>query len=86
MNHDATILAPAKVGTIATTVYLSGESWWTTVTFPSPPLGMNISFDVFTDERGITTHATDDATRVHGPATVMWFFNTFPPFITNVTR
>src|ERR1039457_6326850 len=37
-------LAPAKGATVAASVYLSGESWWTTVTFPSPPFGMNISF------------------------------------------
>ena len=30
----------ANVSTVATVVYLSGESWWTTVTVPSPPLGM----------------------------------------------
>src|SRR5207237_10113324 len=34
------VFAPMNVGTVATTVYLSGESWWTTVTLPSPPLGM----------------------------------------------
>src|SRR5216684_5817174 len=38
------VFAPANVATVATTVYLSGESWWTTVTLPSPPFGMNISF------------------------------------------
>src|SRR5580704_5165604 len=38
------VLAPAKVSTVATTVYLSGESWWTTVTLPSPPFGMKTSF------------------------------------------
>src|SRR5258708_5457945 len=34
------VFAPAKVGTVATVVYLSGESWCTTVTLPSPPFGM----------------------------------------------
>src|SRR2546425_11149962 len=38
------VFAPANVGTVATTVYLSGESWWTTVTLPSPPFGMKINF------------------------------------------
>src|SRR5258706_6396409 len=38
------VFAPANVGTVAITVYLSGESWWTTVTLPSPPFGMYISF------------------------------------------
>ena len=36
----AIVFAPANVSTVATTVYLSGESWWTTVTLPSPPFGM----------------------------------------------
>ena len=34
------VLAPRIVGTVATTVYLSGESWRTTVTLPSRPAGM----------------------------------------------
>src|ERR1035438_2934919 len=38
------VLAPANVATVATSVYLSGESWWTTVTLPSPPFGMKTSF------------------------------------------
>src|ERR1700693_4120218 len=38
------VFAPAKVATVATSVYLSAESWWTTVTLPSPPFGMKISF------------------------------------------
>src|SRR5262245_66449812 len=38
------VFAPANVGTVATTVYLSADSWCTTVTFPSPPLGMKMSF------------------------------------------
>jgi hypothetical protein len=38
------VFAPATVGTVATTEYLSAGSWWTTVTFPSPPSGMKISF------------------------------------------
>src|ERR1700733_12386834 len=38
------VFAPAKVATVATVVYLSGESWCTTVTLPSPPLGMKINF------------------------------------------
>src|SRR5262249_11466586 len=38
------VFAPANVGTVATTVYLSAESWCTTVTLPSPPFGMKISF------------------------------------------
>src|SRR5437773_2206662 len=38
------VFAPANVSTVATTVYLSAESWWTTVTLPSPPFGMKISF------------------------------------------
>src|SRR5512143_1579233 len=38
------VFAPANVLTVATVEYLSGESWWTTVTFPSPPFGMYISF------------------------------------------
>src|SRR5262249_49599277 len=37
-------LAPANVATVATTVYLSGEAWWTTVTLPWAPFGMKISF------------------------------------------
>src|ERR1700704_3070835 len=37
------VFAPANVGTVATTVYLSAESWWTTVTWPSAPLGMQMS-------------------------------------------
>src|SRR5258706_8404025 len=36
----AIVFAPANVATVPTTVYLSGESWWTTVTLPSPPFGM----------------------------------------------
>src|SRR6185295_8738092 len=36
----AMVFAPANVSTVATVVYLSGESWWTTVTLPSPPFGM----------------------------------------------
>src|SRR5882672_7877322 len=38
------VFAPGNVATVATTVYWSGESWCTTVTLPSPPFGMNISF------------------------------------------
>src|SRR5436190_1079709 len=34
------VLAPATVGTVATTVYLSAESWCATVTLPSCPFGM----------------------------------------------
>jgi hypothetical protein len=37
------VRAPRIVGTVATTVYLSGESSCTTVTLPSP-LGMYINF------------------------------------------
>src|SRR4051812_40153937 len=44
VGSTAMVLAPANVATVATTVYLSGESWWTTVTLPSPPFGMKISF------------------------------------------
>src|ERR1700676_3673995 len=43
-GSTAIVFAPATMGTVATTVYLSGESWWTTVTVPSPPFGMYISF------------------------------------------
>jgi hypothetical protein len=39
-GSTAIVFAPANVSTVATTVYLSGESWWTTVTLPSPPFGM----------------------------------------------
>src|ERR1039458_7791324 len=38
------VFAPANVATVSTTVYLSGESWCTTVTLPSPPFGIKISF------------------------------------------
>ena len=38
------VLAPANVATVPTTEYLSGLSWCTTVTFPSPPFGIRISF------------------------------------------
>ena len=34
------LFAPANVSIVATVVYLSGESWWTTVTLPSPPFGI----------------------------------------------
>src|SRR5204863_6912554 len=44
VGSTAIVFAPAKVATVSTTVYLSGESWWTTVTLPSPPFGMKISF------------------------------------------
>src|SRR3954454_20913260 len=37
-GSPAIVFAPANVATVSTTVYLSGESWWTTVTFPCPPL------------------------------------------------
>ena len=40
LGSTAIVFAPANVGTVATTVYLSAASWWTTVTFPSAPLGM----------------------------------------------
>src|SRR5450759_4809056 len=40
-ESTAIVFAPA---TVATSVYLSGESWWTTVTLPSLPFGMKISF------------------------------------------
>src|SRR5258708_35739208 len=40
----AIVFAPGNVSTVATTVYLSGESWWATVTLPSPPFGMKTSF------------------------------------------
>src|SRR3984893_12326965 len=43
-GSTAIVFAPANVATVATTVYLPGESWWTTVTLPSPPFGMKISF------------------------------------------
>src|SRR6202795_3517445 len=43
-GSTAIVFAPANVATVAVTVYLSGESWWTTVTLPSPPFGMKISF------------------------------------------
>src|ERR1700694_1179114 len=39
-GSTAIVFAPANVSTVATVVYLSGESWWTTVTLPSPPFGM----------------------------------------------
>src|SRR5712692_8444698 len=39
-GSTAIVFAPANVATVATTVYLSGESWRTTVTLPSPPFGM----------------------------------------------
>src|SRR5262252_11233610 len=38
-GSTAMVFAPANVVTVSTTVYLSGESWWTTVTSPCPPLG-----------------------------------------------
>src|SRR5213083_585859 len=44
VGSTAIVFAPAKVATVSTTVYLSGESWWTTVTLPSPSFGMKISF------------------------------------------
>src|SRR5580700_1525532 len=43
-GSTAIVLAPANVATVATVVYLSGESWCTTVTLPSPPLGMKTNF------------------------------------------
>src|ERR1700688_2344552 len=43
-GSTAIVFAPANVATVATTVYLSGESWWTTVALPSPPFGMKTSF------------------------------------------
>src|SRR6188508_2874496 len=43
-GSTAIVFAPGVVATVATTVYLSGESWWTTVTFPSAPFGMKMSF------------------------------------------
>src|ERR1035437_614293 len=43
-GSTAIVFAPANVATVATSVYLSGESWWTTVTLPSPPFGIKISF------------------------------------------
>src|SRR5712672_535894 len=43
-GSTAIVFAPANVATVATTVYLSGESWCTTVTLPSPPFGMKINF------------------------------------------
>src|SRR5712672_3535382 len=39
-GSTAIVFAPANVSTDATVVYLSGESWWTTVTLPSPPFGI----------------------------------------------
>src|SRR6266576_1266490 len=39
-ESTAIVFAPANVVTVDTTVYLSAESWWTTVTLPSPPFGM----------------------------------------------
>lgn len=39
-GSTAIVFAPANVSTVATVMYLSGESWWTTVTLPSPPFGM----------------------------------------------
>src|SRR5215831_10206216 len=33
------VFAPRNVSTVATTVYLSAESWCATVTLPSPPFG-----------------------------------------------
>src|SRR5947199_9943695 len=44
VSSTATVFAPTIVGTVATTVYLSGESSCTTVMFPSRPAGMYISF------------------------------------------
>ncbi len=38
INRDG--LRAGERGDVATVVYLSGESWWTTVTLPSPPFGM----------------------------------------------
>src|SRR3974390_150293 len=43
-GSTAMVFAPGNVVTVATSVYLSGESWCTTVTLPSPPFGMYISF------------------------------------------
>src|SRR3979409_2500619 len=43
-GSTAIVFAPANVATVATTVYLSGESWWTTVTLPSAPFGMERRF------------------------------------------
>src|SRR5437868_6120167 len=43
-GSTAIVFAPANVATVSTTVYLSAESWWTTVTLPSPPFGMKINF------------------------------------------
>src|SRR5262245_32650099 len=44
LGSTAIVFAPANVSTVATTVYLSGESWCATVTLPSPPFGMYTSF------------------------------------------
>src|SRR5215467_10224644 len=38
------VFAPANVATVSVTVYLSAESWWTTVTLPSWPFGTKINF------------------------------------------
>src|SRR5712671_1440624 len=43
-GSTAIVFAPANVSTVATVEYLSGESWWTTVTFPWPPFGMKTNF------------------------------------------
>ena len=39
-GSTAIVFAPGIVTTVPVTVYLSGESWRTTVTFPSRPAGM----------------------------------------------
>src|SRR5215475_7682368 len=37
------VFAPRNVVTVSTTLYLSGPSWCTTVTLPSPPFGTYMS-------------------------------------------
>ena len=39
-SSNSIVRAPRLVGTVATTVYLSGESSWTTLTVPSPPFAL----------------------------------------------
>jgi hypothetical protein len=53
-GSTAIVFAPGVVATVATTLYLSGESWWTTVTVPSPPFGMKISFFAGSQPRAST--------------------------------
>src|SRR5205823_13588343 len=60
-GSTAMVFAPANVGTVATTVYVSGESWWTTVTLPSPPFGMSRYSSISAGICGLGLMRADDS-------------------------